>query len=192
MAGETDLEARTITVPSIVSHYTDQELNREYHAKEEYQRAIQKYGVIYKVVSFSEISDVEELKTACREWIRKNYYDGVLSFTVKGIDLHLLGYDKDKLIVGDRIEVEFLDLYGEAPVTKRLTCLSAQYDILKPENSSYKIGIPDVSASIKYRKSVNTSSSKGGAATKPVTEKEVERISIQKMIDEGLILLDFT
>ena len=144
---------RTITVPSITSHYSDSELNREYHSKQEYADAIRKYGVIYKTVSFSDLSEIEDIKRACREWIRRNYYDGVLSFTVKAVDLHLLGSNKNKYLCGDRTTVRFIDT-NSSPVEKTLTCMSAQYDLLKPENSSFKIGIPDVSANIKYRNSV--------------------------------------
>ena len=166
-----NLIARSISVPSILDinpstgdpYYTDAELNSEYHAKIEYQDAIENYGVIYKTVQFSEISDPEELKTACREWIRRNYYDGVLSFNVKAVDLHLLGYDTDKIMVGDRIPVSFIDVYP-VPTVKVLTCISAQIDLLKPENNSYKIGIPDVSANVKYRKSLTKKSSSKSAS----------------------------
>ena len=188
MAGS-DLSARTITVPSIVSHFTDAELNSGYHAKTDYENAITKYGAIYKVISFSEISDMEEIKTQCRKWIKDNYYDGVVAFTVKAVDLHLLGYQKDKILVGDRIEVEFLDGYN-APVTKRLTCLSAQYDLLKPENSTYRIGIPDVSANRKYRKSLGTSSTKkppsGGGQTPEETREQIHK----ELFDYGLIVYE--
>ena len=143
------LESRTITVPSIVDYYTDEELNSEYHAKAEYEQAIEKYGAIYKILDLNNSGmSAQDMQEFVREWIRKHYFDGVLSFTVKGVDLHLLGYNKDKLSIGDRIPVEFLDVY-KTPVTKVLTCISAQYDILNPGNSTYKIGIPDVSMDVK-------------------------------------------
>ena len=157
MAGTGKLKARTISVPSIVPYYTDAELNSEYHAKEEYEQAIEKYGAIYKVVDFSDLKKQDELQAAVREWIRQHYFDGVRAFTVKAVDLHLLGFNKDKIKVGDRVSVEFLDLY-KTPVTKTLTCISAQIDLLNPGNSTYKIGIPDTSMSLKHRFSNNRSS----------------------------------
>lgn len=191
MADEIDISERTITVPSIVEFYTDEQLNREYHAKEEYENAITKYGVIYRVVSFSDLTDVDDIKQMCREWIRKNYFDGVLSFSVKAVDLHLLGYNKDKILVGDRIPVEFLDMY-DTPVTKVLTCLSAQYDLLKPENSTYKIGIPDVSTNIKYRKSISASLTNQGTKPAGVTEEEVKKTATDEMYKYGLIIDDMS
>lgn len=155
---QVDIFDRVISVPSIVADYTDEELNREYHSKTEYEQAIEKYGAIFKVLNFSDVDDVNLLQRYAKEWIRRNYYDGVLSFTVKAIDLHLLGYDTDKIKCGDYLPIEFLDLY-KTPVTKYLTCMSVQYDLFHPENDTYKIGIPDVSADIKYRESLSSASS---------------------------------
>lgn len=190
MADEVDIKDRTITVPSILEFYTDEELNREYHAKEEYQNAIANYGVIYRVVSFSDITDVNDLKQMAREWIRRNYFDGVLSFNVKAVDLHLLGYNKDKILVGDRIPVEFLDMY-DTPVTKVLTCLSAQYDLLRPENSSYKIGIPDVSTNIKYRKSISANLTNQNTQPAGTSKEEVDKQIDDKLNENGLIIESF-
>lgn len=173
-----NIDDRTITVPSIVSFYTDAQLNREYHAKVDYEQAIIKYGTIYKIVSFSEVSDPELLKQYCREWIRRNYYDGVLAFQVKAVDLHLLGYQTDKLMVGDRITVEFRDDSVSTPITRTFTCLSAQYDLLKPENSTFKIGIPDVSSNEKYRESVTKKST---SQTKP---KSKSPIGLDQLLQE--------
>lgn len=147
------LSDRVIRVPDIISHFTDAELNSEYHNKYDYANAVNKYGAIYKVISFSEVTDVNLIKQYAWDWIRRNYYDGVLSFTVKAVDLHLLGVDIDKFMCGDRIVVLFMDEYGSY-VARTLTCLSAQYDLLKPDNSTFKIGVPDVSANVKYRESI--------------------------------------
>lgn len=160
-----NLQARIIKVPDIVSVFTDAQLNSEYHLKTDYEEAINRHGVIYKIVQFSDAAEPQLIKNYANEWIRRNYYDGVLSFTVKAVDLHLLGFNKDKLMVGDRINVEFKEDADPTnvndnglvtkTVTRRMTCLSAQYDLIKPENSSFKIGIPDISTNIKYRESVN-------------------------------------
>lgn len=152
------LSDRSISVPSIVEHYSDEELNSRYHCKEDYQNAVKKYGIIFKVLSFSDIDDPNLLKQYAREFIKDYYYDGVLSFNIKAVDLHLLGYDKDRFVSGERVPVEFIDT-EDTPVTKTLSCISAQYDLLKPENSSFKIGIPDVSSNVKYRKSLTKKSS---------------------------------
>lgn len=182
-----NIDDRTITVPSIVSFYTDAQLNREYHAKVDYEQAITKYGTIYKIVSFSEVSDPELLKQYCREWIRRNYYDGVLAFQVKAVDLHLLGYQTDKLIVGDRITVEFRDDSVSAPITRTFTCLSAQYDLLKPENSTFKIGIPDVSSNEKYRESVTKKSTSQAKPKTPSLDQQLEEKVPPIIIELGLI-----
>lgn len=169
-----DLSAKTITVPSILNDYTDEELNREYHSKEEYAQAINNYGAIYRTVNFSDVSDPEILRRYAKEWIRRNYYDGVLSFTIKAVDLHLLGYEVDKLQCGDQITVEFID-DGKNKITKTLSCISVQYDLLKPENTSYKIGIPDLSSNVKYRESVSVNGNQSGG--KKITDEEFESYS---------------
>lgn len=181
-----DIMSKSISVPSILSVYTDEQLNREYHSKAEYQSAIDNYGVIFKVVSFSELSSEDDLRNACNDWIRRNYFDGVLSFTVKLIDLHLLGYDKDQIMVGDQIRVHFLDGV-RTPTTKVLTVLSVQYDILKPENTTVKIGIPDVSANLKYRKSVNKKSSSGTKPTNPDGDGDGDAESFWKKINDSTV-----
>ena len=170
---------RSISVPSIVEHYTDAELNVGYHQKTEYEQAIEKYGIIFKVLNFSETDNADLLKKYGREWIRQNYYDGVLSFQVKAVDLRLLGYSKDRLKTGEQIPVEFLDTEPQ-PVTKTRTCISAQYDLLKPENSTFKVGIPDVSANLKYRESLTKKSSTGGKGGK-VPLKEVSQLIFSQM-----------
>lgn len=186
MAG---IAEKTITVPSIIDHFTDEQLNREYHSKEEYANAINNYGVIYKIVNFSELDKAEEIKNACYEWIRKNFYDGVLTFTVKAVDLKLLGYPVDKILVGDQINVEFIDIAPE-PITKWLTVLSINYDLFKPENTSYKIGIPDVSANEKYRNSITISQSTGTKKSFVDAINETDKKLKQSLVDNGLIIED--
>lgn len=173
------LSDRVIKVPDIISHYTDAELNSEYHNKMDYANAVNKYGAIYKVISFSDTDNVDLIKKYAREWIRRNYYDGVLSFTVKAIDLHLLGVDVDKFLTGDRIAVLFKDGYQQN-VGRTFTCLSAQYDLLKPDNSSFKVGIPDVAANVKYRESVANKKS-----TKPRPKEKTAPPDIPSIV-EGL------
>lgn len=184
MAGT--LADRTITVPSIVSSYTDEELNQEYHSKAEYENAISAYGAIYKIVNFSDTKDVATLTKYAKEWIRQNYYDGVLSFTAKAVDLHLLGYDKDKFLCGDRIPVNFLDGV-KTPTKKTLTCMSASYDLLKPENSQFKIGVPDVAANVKWRESVANSTS-SGKSNKKTTDTNVEDKIEEVLVDNGIVI----
>lgn len=175
--------SRAIPVPSIVSYYSDEELNTDYHTKEEYEQAINNYGNIFKTVSFSETSDVEKLKQYGREWIRRNYYDGVISFTIKAIDLRLLGYDTDKLLLGDRIPVNFID-DDKTVHRKILTILNVKYDVMKPENNTYKIGIPGVSDNPKYREAVGlstTTSTKGKGRGAMINERFSD---LKKRIDK--------
>lgn len=299
---QADVEARRIPVPSIVPYFDAKgtDLNVEYHSRSDYVNAIRKHGAIYKVVQFSETSDAAKIREYGMEWIRRNYYDGVVSFTVKAVDLHMLNYRNslgqlyDKILCGDRIEVRFIngdpiekmgshnyinlnpndlntpinltspttgaendyryaivgceagDIFvisadgGSAPrayaflnnedkiisgaraaanaslrnefimapqnavtlvindkggwdsyigntdkiVRRTMTCLSAQYDLLKPENSSFKIGIPDISANIKYRESANKPIS---APTKKDPPKIDQGDLIGQLVDMGLI-----
>lgn len=297
---QADVEARRIPVPSIVAYFDTVSpnkdlLNVEYHSRSDYINAIRKHGAIYKVVQFSETTDPAKIREYGMEWIRRNYYDGVVSFTVKAVDLHMLNYRNslgspyEKILCGDRIEVDFIDgnpvekmgdhnyinlnpntidltnltietdnddyrysivgcqvgdqfmisadvganirayaflnnkdvvvsrsaantsirnEFVTAPqgavtliindkgghdsfignsksiVRRTMTCLSAQYDLLKPENSSFKIGIPDISANIKYRESANKPIS---TPTKKDPPKIDEGDLITQLQDMGLI-----
>ena len=164
MAGNETITARAISVPSIVDHYTDAELNSGYHSKVEYEQAIERYGTIYKVIDFGDLTKKADIEKAARDWIKEHYFDGVLSFNVKAVDLHLLGFDQDKIHVGDQVTVEFIDLY-HVPVRKTLTCMSVQMDILNPANTSYKIGIPDSSLNTKFHYTNNRTSTSRGSRT---------------------------
>ncbi len=188
-----NIQDRTITVPSIVNDFTDAELNSGYHVKSDYENAITKYGIIYKVINFSETDDIDLIKKYAKEWIKENYYDGVHAFTVKAVDLHLLGYQKDKILCGDRVPVEFSIPESNAGIVRRLTCLSAQYDLIKPENSQFTIGVPDTSTNIKYRESVSINQK---ITKKPTTPQDdgtkIEEITEQVIVDLGLNPEDLT
>lgn len=185
---QVDINTRVISVPSIVSHFTDEQLNSEYHRKEDYEEAINKYGAIFKHVSFSD-AKVENLADYCRKWIFRNYYDGVRSFNLKAIDLAMVGYQTDKILVGDRVAVEYTtNPQIPVPVTRRMTCLSAQYDLLNPQNTTFKIGIPDVSANIKYRETISVNQRLTQKPTKPEDDGTQLREDVHEIeVEDGLL-----
>ena len=193
---EETVMSRAISVPSIVDYYTDEQLNTDYHRKEEYEQAINKYGNIFKVVSFSDTTDKDKLIQYGREWIRRNYYDGVISFTITALDFRVLGYNAEKMLCGDRIPVTFIDDDGTR-TTKTLTCLSVRRDLLKPENTQFKIGIPGVSDNPKYREvaslgngTIVSGSSKNDTKTLEQQIQELYRDAKEKLKQTSGIDLD--
>ena len=68
-----------------------------------------------------------------------------------------------------------------------MTCLSASYDLIKPENSSYKIGIPAVSANLKYRDSLTKKLTTPQGTKKPEVpeDKLIEQLEDLGIIEGG-------
>lgn len=158
---------KEIWVKDIGSHYTDEELNVGYHSKSDYTQSRNKYGKIYKVVSFPNAHTVEDLTKWAWDWVKENYYGGMTSFTVTAVDLAIMNPLVPALYVGDRCTVQYYagTTNGNPNVIEIVrTVISAEYDLNKPENTTFTIGIPSVSLSKTYGESAKKTSSGGGGA----------------------------
>ena len=139
------IDGKVLNVPDICNVYSDEELNSGYHRAENYRNAINNYGTIIKTVSFDDATTKEKLYTDACEWIKNNYQGEVTKFTIKAIDMHQIGENTSKIMVGDQVTIIYPVGDENGAFTNRtttLTCLNISYDLYHPENNSYTFGIP--------------------------------------------------
>lgn len=146
---------KRILVPQITQVYTDAQLNRGVHTKEDYQKAVDTYGIIYKVESFSNANTKAKLWAYACDWIKNNYIGGLSSFDVSALDMHLIGNSNGKFLVGDKVTIVYPDVdklasEPSAMMDKTMTMTSITYDLYHPEKNQYKISIPNAILKKKY------------------------------------------
>ena len=141
----------------------------------DFTNAEDNYGVIYLPENFSNASNVTDLKNYALEWIKHNYYGIVPSFSVKALDMHMLGEKDPQILVGDVVDVTYpeYDNNGTAhTVTRKLICKAIQYNLLNPEANTYTVGVPCDATDFEYgtkstsKKSTSKSSASSAASTR--------------------------
>ena len=162
-----------ILVPQITQVYSESELNTGYVTKDIYEKAVTRYGIIYKVENFSNADTPAKLwKYAC-DWIKNNYVGGITSYDLSAVDMHHIDGNVVKYLVGDCVNLTIpsdmteLDEYNpdvHSNVVNR-TLLSIKYDLHHPEKNSYNAGIPSDILNVEYG-SKSTSKSKSGGGGK--------------------------
>ena len=133
-------------------------------------KAVDQYGIIYKVQSFSNADTQEKLWTYACDWIRHNYVGGITNYDLTAVDMHHLNGVVQKYLVGDYVplmlppDLTELDEYGN--VIYR-TILSIKYNLHNPEKNSYTAGISSDILNREYGVSTSSKSKgKGGAGAK--------------------------
>ena len=161
--------SKVFPVSLVRSVYTDQELTDEFHSYKDYRDAESKYGVIYKTISFPDATNQEKLWNEVKKWIKDCYFGIVSSFTVKGIDLHILDNNYPKILLGDCVDTSYVIIKsGERTwENKRLVCKGATYDLFNPENNSYTLGIPSDLLENNAKKSSKATASGDASKKKP-------------------------
>ena len=96
------------------------------------------YGRIVRTESFDKCPTPGELLTKAQKYMGLNYKELPITFTIKAIDLHLLGATLDQFEVGHKYRV----ISPPHNIDTTLTCLSIDYDFINPENTSLVIGTP--------------------------------------------------
>ena len=152
--------------------------------------AVAKYGRITHVESFSGIKNSGELEPLAREYVRTHYDPYPTELTIKAIDLHMVDGSIQTIIVGNTVKIQ------STPhnLSKNLMCVSIDYDLENPENTSYVFGHPKQSLSQrlnkdKKRQDSNTSKAgksggkgggKGDKNAKDLEEEKKERKEEEK------------
>ena len=135
---------KAMPVSFVRNLYTSTQLTDEFHDWTDYRDAEDNYGIIYKVVSFSDADKQEKLFEEVKKWIKECYFSISSSFTVKAVDMHIVDHNVPKILLGDCVDVTFLMTVNGTKqwVTKKLVCKAVQYDLYNPENNSYTFGVP--------------------------------------------------
>lgn len=160
-----------ILVPQITKVFTEDELSTGYMTKSIFEKAVDQYGIIYKVEQFSNADTQEKLWTYACDWIRNNYVGGITSYDLTAMDMHHVDNRVAKYLVGDRVELDIhsdmteLDEYNsnERSNIVNRTLLSVKYDLHHPDKNGYTAGIPSDILNREYgTKSTSKSTSSGG------------------------------
>lgn len=98
--------------------------------------AVTKFGKIYHVEQWSDITDPNELKQRAQVFLNGHARIFPNDLKVKAIDLHHLDDSVEAIKMGDRVKA-IVDPRG---VDEIYYCLSIDYDFVNPENDEYWIG----------------------------------------------------
>lgn len=159
----------------------------EFRSPSDFANAESNYGVIYKTVTFQNASDSSTLRTYCLDWIKNNFFGIVHNFSVKALDMHMLGERESQILVGDCVDIIYPEFDNDGTpheISRKVICKAIQYNLLNPESNSYTLGIPCDPLDFEYgtkSKKKNKSANKGaanmaeqqrvssGSASKPAT-----------------------
>ena len=119
--------------------------------------AIQRYGYIVRTVSFSDVKDATTLYNRAVEYIRNNY-DYHKEYEVKAIDLKFLGESNRRIMIGDKCRIR--SIWHEVD-EQDLYVISAERDLMNPDNDVYKIGIPTSDREAKNKRLTSRTSDNG-------------------------------
>ena len=157
-----------ILVPQIVGEFSDAELNKGFHRKEQYVNAVDQYGIIYKTQKFANADTQEKLWTYACDWIRNNYAGGLTSFSLSALDMHHVNGEVSKYLTGDLVRIKYptwntLERKREM-VDSTMTLTQATYYLHHPEKNQYEVGIPNSILNKTYGKASNSKGGGGGGA----------------------------
>ena len=164
-----------ILVPQITKVYSEADLNRGYVNKSIYEKAVDQYGIIYKVQNFSNADTQEKLWSYACDWIKNNYVGGITDYDLSAVDMHHVDGKLEKYLAGDCIPIILpsdmteLDEYNpdKRSSTVYRTILSIKYDLHHPDKNSYSAGIPSDILTYEYgTSSTSKSKSSGGGGGK--------------------------
>lgn len=144
---------------------SDSETGEDYNfptARYEVPGAIAKYGRITHVESFSGITNTSELASLAQEYASSHYDPYPTELSIKAIDLHIIDGTIQTIVVGNTVKIQ------STPhnLSKNLMCVSIDYDLQNPENTSYVFGHPKQSLSQRYNKEKKTATAETAKASK--------------------------
>lgn len=182
---------KRILVPQITRVYSEAQLNQGFHSKQDYENAINDYGIIYRTETFSNADTKAKLWSYAIDWIKNNYCGGLTSFSIGALDMHVLISELGKYIIGKRVPVIYPDVDKRetepgAVINKTLTIMSATYDVHHPDKNSYTVGIPNGILKRNYGEKKSTKKS-SGAGPKKKNDKNGDDIDIEAKKREELM-----
>lgn len=178
------LPKKWVSVTSAIP--SQSELDANFQSIDEFVNAEAKYGIIYKTVNFQNADNTSKLSSYVDDWIKKNYYGALRSFTVKAVDMKMVNLDDntdDMILAGDCVDISYpeFDQNGNRKMSPktRLVCKSAQIVLFNPEQNVYGIGVPNDAIDFEYgQKKKATKASATVAATasaqRPTTSRSYD------------------
>ena len=190
-----------ILVPQITKVFSEAELDRGYVNKSIYEKAVEQYGIIYKIQNFSNADTQAKLWEYACDWIKNNYVGGITDYDLSAVDMHHVDGEVEKYLAGDCIplilpsDMTEMDEYNPDKRSSTIyrTLLSIKYDLHHPEKNSYSAGIPSDILNYEYGTSSTSkskSSSKGGGGGKAAPKGGGGPKDKQKEEEERLAALD--
>lgn len=180
---------KRILVPQLTQIFKASELNQGYHTFSDYDTAVQKYGIIYKVQNFQNADTQEKLWDYATDWMKNNYFGGITSFSVTAMDLHHVDELEQQFFVGDRVKIIYPNMDESTDEKKEyyeriMTITQITYYPHDPEKNQFTIGIP---SSI-LNKTYGTANSKGGGggASNPPDNGDSDTLKYIKQRHEQL------
>lgn len=171
-----------ITVPELatIPLYSDSELNANYHRKTDYQDAINRFGWIWKPVTFENADTPEKLFTYAKDWMKKNYMPELTQWSVGALDMKVVNPSSSCILCGDRVNLQHPETAREF---KGLTIISAKYQLYDPKNNKYVIGIPhqEVNAAYGTKAKGGKGGSGGGISKKPPPDGDDPTLQQRKL-----------
>ena len=171
-----------VLVPEIANLgiFSDEELNKGYHTKEDYQNAINNFGMIYKTVTFENADNCDKLFSYATDWIKNNFLGSITSYDITALDIANQDPTVNPILVGDEVKVVHPSI-GE----KILTAISIDYDLYNPWKTKYKIGSPNNLLNATYGVANKKSGGKkgsgngitggGGGGDEPPTQQQIDK-----------------
>ena len=133
--------------------------------------AVEKYGRIVRYEEWSDVENASVLLSKARRFLNEQTRLYPNDLEVKAVDLHMLKSGTPKLRLCDRVRC-----YSEPhDVDTILVCLAIKYDILNPQNTTYKLGsfIPNTNHKGKTNNKTSESS-RGGTRSKGASRKNAQ------------------
>lgn len=187
------------SVTQVCSDYNNDDaiLNSGFHRKSDYENAENNYGIIYKTINFQNANTLGKLQEYTKDWVRKNYYGALRTFSVKALDMHMLGDSDTKILVGDIVDFTYPEYDGHGNtvlITRKLLCKSATYNLLNPDQNSYTLGIPNDALDFEYgekKKATKKASSTAAAAAAATSSRPPSKPKVVTFTDVSRYLLWF-
>ena len=110
------------------------------------QTKVNKYGRIVKTNVFSNVTSAQTLLENGQRYLANNG-DVPTTLTIKAIDLHNVYPNVSSIKLGDRVYIRS----DPHDLSQYLTCTKIEYDLERPENTSYTFGREKQSLTQRYR-----------------------------------------
>ena len=110
------------------------------------QTKVAKYGRIVKTNVFSNVTSAQTLLENGRRYLENNG-DAPTTLTITAIDLHNVYPNINPIQLGDRVYIRS----DPHELSQYLTCTKIEYDLEKPENTTYTFGREKQSLTQRYR-----------------------------------------